>query len=271
MSKSQPLVSVIMPIYNCENYLDTSLGSIIGQTYKNLEIIAIDDCSTDKSWDIIQKFAKKDSRIRALRNEENLRLTKTLNKAIRHSTGVYIARMDGDDERVADSIEKQVAFLEEHPEVVVVGGAAEICDSSMNKLNYRKYETTDIEIRKKIFRHSPYAHGAIVVRKNALDNPPYQIDWAEDYDLYFRLGRRGKMANLEEVVYRLRTHSVSISQSKQRFMEKVTLYLRIKAVMEYGYEMTFGDKVYFILQYLTMYLMTPKFRFWLFNKMRSSK
>jgi glycosyltransferase involved in cell wall biosynthesis len=266
----EPLVSVIMPVYNYEEYLNTSIESIINQTYRNLEIIIVDDRSTDGSWAVIQNYAKIDKRIKPLRNKQNLRLTKTLNVAIKHSRGKYLARMDGDDARIVDSIQAEVEFLESHPDVVMVGGAVEICDDQLRRLNDRFYPVDDDSIRHKIFRYSPFCHASIVMRAGVLGENPYQVDWAEDYDLYFRLGRVGKLANLNQVVYKVRTHKHSISQAKQRLQEKMTLRLRLKAVREYGYKMSLSDMLYLIAQASSMYMMPPRFRFWLFNKIRSS-
>lgn len=268
--EKQPLVSVIMPAYNCEDYIADALQSIIDQTYKNLEIIVVDDASTDGTWTMIQALAKQDKRIVALQNPQNLKIVGTLNRAVNRSKGKYLARMDGDDIREPDSINREVAFLEKHPDVVVVGGAAEFCDQQMNTLNKRAYPTSDQAIRSKIFRYSPFCHASIVIRAEAAGKDPYQYNWAEDYDLYFRLAQKGKMANLPDVLYRVRTHKASVSRSKTRYQEKLTLYIRLKAVMEYGFSMTFSDKAYFAAQLATMYLMPSGFRFWLFNKLRAS-
>lgn len=269
MAATQPLVSVIMPVYNCEQYLEEALTSVIKQTYKNLEIIAVDDCSTDNSWKLLQDFAKQDKRIKAFRNKENLKIVGTLNFAISKSKGEYLARMDGDDRRELKSIAQQVAFLQKHPDTVMVGGAVSFCDEHMNRLNDRAYPTTDVEIRQKLFRYSPFCHASLVIRADAVEPNPYKLNWAEDYDLYFRLAKKGKMANLDNVVYHVRTHKESVSRSKTRYQEKLTLYIRLKAVFEYGYTMSASDKFYMFAQALTMYLMPSGFRFWLFNKLRA--
>lgn len=266
-----PLVSVIMPAYNCENYVEQALESLLRQTYTNLEIIIVDDCSTDNTWGVIQSVAKKDSRIKAYQNKVNSHIVKTLNFAIEKTSGEYLARMDSDDERLPDSIALQVEYLEKHPDVVVVGGFSELCDEHMNVLNLREYPTEDAQIRKKIFRFSPFTHACIVMRKSAIPSPAYDVnfDCAEDYNLYFNLAKKGKLANIPTVVYKIRTHKKSISRTRARHQENLTLYIRLKAVFEYGYTMQKTDKIYFACQLLTMYLMSPSFRFWLFNKIRT--
>ena len=119
-------VSVLMGIYNCADTLAESIESILNQTHSNIEFIMCDDGSTDNTYEIANKYAKKDSRIVLLRNEQNITLGPTLNKCLEHATGKYCARMDGDDVSVPDRFEKQVAFLESHPEFDAVGSFMQI-------------------------------------------------------------------------------------------------------------------------------------------------
>jgi len=270
-ANTEPLVSVLIPAYNCEAYIEDAIMSIVDQTYKTLEIIVIDDGSTDATWEIITKLAATDARIRPLRNKVNLRIVGTLNHGVTESKGKYIARMDGDDIREKTSIEKQVAFLEKNPECVVVGGAIDVCDGDMNVLNHRDYPLDDKAVRAKMFRFNPFAHPAVVIRRTAFENEAYELNWAEDYDIWFRLGNIGTLANLPMTVLRLRTHLASVSQSKISYQENLTLYIRLKAVFEYGYKMTTGDKLYFAAQLGSKWLIPARFRFWLFNKLRSKK
>lgn len=268
---SKPLVSVIIPAYNVAAYIEESVNSILDQTYKNIEVIAIDDGSNDDTYGILTRLAARDSRLVVVRNDTNLKIVGTLNKAIDMCHGEYIARMDGDDYKYPDAIEAQLRYMHENPEVVLLGGAIDVCDSDMNIINRRLYPLDDQEIRSKIFRYNPFAHPAIFIRKSALDSERYELNWAEDYDLYFRLGKIGKMANLPQSVLKLRTHRASVSQSKLSYQEDLTLYIRLKAVFEYGYTMSLADKVYFTAQFVSKLVMPTRFRFWLFNKLRSAK
>jgi len=115
------LVSVLIPCYNCEEYVEEAVMSIIKQTYPNLEILVIDDGSTDNTGNILKILAKEDPRIIYIKNEENLKLIATLNKGLNLCKGKYIARMDADDISLPTRIEKQVNFLEAHPEIGIVG------------------------------------------------------------------------------------------------------------------------------------------------------
>ena len=128
MIEKNPLVSVIIPCYNAEKYVESSIRSIMSQTYRNLEIIITDDCSTDGTFEILQKLVKEDSRIKLYKNEINLKIVKTLNNMIEVSLGKYIARMDADDISLPKRIEKQVAFLEQNTDISFLGTNAVLID-----------------------------------------------------------------------------------------------------------------------------------------------
>jgi glycosyltransferase involved in cell wall biosynthesis len=121
-----PRISVVMSVYNGEKYLRQAIESILQQTYTDFEFIIIDDGSTDSSREIIQSYD--DKRIRLVINEQNIGLTKSLNKGIRLAKGEFIARMDADDISLPQRFEKQVAYLDSHPEVGVLGTYANIID-----------------------------------------------------------------------------------------------------------------------------------------------
>lgn len=261
-----------MPAHNCEDYIESAIGSILNQTYKNLELVVVDDYSSDTTGQVIDRLAKKDKRVRAFHNKRNIKQTRTRNFAINQAKGKFITLMDADDFRHPESLEKQLHFLLAHPDVVAVGTAAEICDEKMKRLNDRVYPLENSEIRRTFFRYSPFCLASIMVRVELLGPETYDpsMEPAEDIDLMMRLGAKGKLANLPEVLYSVRTHKHSVTQRGARIMEKNTFRARRKAVREYGYKMTLLDRIYNAIQYLSMYLMPPRFRFWLFNKLRSS-
>lgn len=269
MAKNNPLVSVIIPCFNVAATVEEAVDSILSQTYENIEVIVVDDGSTDDTYAILCSLKDRDDRVTVLKNTENMKIVGTLNRGIDHSSGLYIARMDGDDYKYPDAIEKQVRFMEDNPKVSIVGGSIEICDADMRVLHKREYPLSDADVRKKMFRYSPFAHPAVMIRAAALDDERYELNWAEDYDLYFRLGIKGEFANLKDCLLRLRTHRGSVSQSKLRYQEGLTMYIRLKAVYEYGYSMSGSDKAYMAIQYITQFLMPAGFRFWLFSKLRS--
>lgn len=266
-----PRISVLMPVYNCENYLHTAIRSILDQTFKNFEFVIVDDRSTDGSWRIIKEYAKKDQRIVAVRNKKHLRTTKTLNRGLRLIKSKYVVRMDADDWSYLNRLQKQFEFMEKHPEVGVSGGAIEVCNSNLKVLNMRKYPLSDTALRKIIFRYSPFAHPATIWRRLLLERVGgynENIPLSQDYELYFRVGKICKFANLPDILLKLRVHNDSDSIIRGRYQEQYAIYTRIKAFLEFDYNMTFRDKVYTFLQILSMVVIPPKIKFWLFNFLR---
>jgi len=265
-------VTVLMPAYNAEKHLEAAIESILDQTFKDFEFLVIDDGSKDKTWKIIQEYAKTDKRIIPIRNDKNLKLAGVFNQGVHLAHGEYIARMDSDDWSYPTRLEKQFKFMENNPEVVIVGSSVDICHENLEKIYTRNYGANDSEIRKKIFRYSPFCHPAVMVRKNPLQscggyNPLLIL--GEDYDIYFRLGKKGKFANLPETLMKLRLHDYSTFRQNLKLVQRNTLYVRLKAVVEYEYKMSFIDKIIFIGQYLTFMIVPQKYLMRLFNCMRN--
>ncbi len=270
----RPKVSVIMPVYNAEHFLPEAIESILKQTFTAWEFIIIDDGSTDASWKIIREYARAEPRIVALRNGQNLRISRTLNRGLQTARGQYIARMDADDISALDRLEKQVAYMDQHPEVGVCGGKMQMINAAGAVIGQRPYYLTDSEIRRRIFRYSPFAHPTIIMRKAVLEKCGYYdpaFDYAEDYELYFRVGRIATFGNLPDVTLRYRVLPRSTTSSVTKKMELKTLAARKKAVKEYGYCMTRGDRIYLLLQYISVYTMPYAFKIWLFNQLASQR
>lgn len=274
MSKKKPLVSVVMPAYNSEKYISEAIESILNQTFKDFEFIIIDDASTDKTWDIIQDYAKRDARIVSLKNDSNLRISFTLNKGVLIARGKYVARMDADDWSYPDRLGKQVEVLEKNPETVICGGSIDVANIDMQHLNYRRYPLTDRKVRFAMFIYNPFAHPCVMyrldaIKKAGLYNVYYLV--AEDYDLYFRLGNIGKFANIPDLLLRLRVHKKSSSQSYLRKQELITILVRFKAYVVYGYPLSFFTFVYTVAQLIGVFVIPSSIKFRLFNFLRSSR
>jgi len=278
MIKYKPMrkieASVLLPVYNGEKFLSESIESILNQTFKNFELLIVDDGSTDKSWEIVKSYEKLDKRITAIRNKKNLRISAALNKGLRIAKGKYIIRMDADDWSYPNRFEKQYRFMEEHSEIGVSGGAIEVCNDEFKIINRRDYPLSDNKVRKIIFRYSPFAHPATIWRKEAMKRAGgynLNIPLSQDYDLYFRMGKISKFGNLRDVLLKLRTHDDSSSVVRGKFQEQYAIYSRIKAFLEYNYDMSFSDKLYTFIQMISMVVIPPKIKFWLFNFLRRTK
>lgn len=270
ITKNSPLVSVVMPVYNCQLYLSLAIKSILAQTYKNFEFIIIDDASIDAAPKILNDFNKIDKRIILLKNKTNLGVTKSLNIGVSKAKGKYIIRMDADDWSYPERFELQVALMEKNPTVSVSGSYIEICNSKLETIYLRKYHLSDKAIRKHIFRYSPFAHPATIWRTNILKKERYNemLTTCQDYELYFRVGKFGKFLNLDKPLLKLRLHDRSMSASQNDLQWKNTVLIRLHAVLMLGYQMSKVDKIYVFLQEVCTTLLPVKLRFILFNFIR---
>ena len=266
-----PKVSVLMPNYNCESYLSEAIESILSQSFTGFEFIIIDDGSTDSSWEIIQKYARQDTRIVAIKNAENLWISGNRNKLLELAQWKYIIWQDSDDISFDYRIQKQYEYMESHPEVWASWGGLQFFDESWD-LSTRLYKLEDSEIRKTIFKFSPFSQWAGIYRTDIVKEAwgyDETIPTAEDLDLSFRIGRTMKFWNIPEVVLKYRQHN-SDTHRNLKLMELNTLKIRWKNHKTSYYSMTFWDKVYNILQYISIYIIPSKLKITLFNLIRNS-
>ena len=217
---STPLVTVLMPCYNAEKYINAAIESIVQQTYKNLQILLLEDGSTDSTFEICQQWSRKDERIKLIRNEKNLGLIKTLNNGITHSNSPFIARMDADDISALSRIEKQVNFLLQNDQIGIVGSKSSRIDFKGNitaeegNVTYLSSETLSISC----FFTQPFFHGSILIRTQLLKENQYSEVYkhSEDFELWLRLNSKGiKFQNLNEILYYYRVNPEGVSISNE--------------------------------------------------------
>lgn len=214
----ETLISVIMSVHNGEAYLKPAIESILSQTFIDFEFIIIDDCSTDDSLKIIQSYT--DPRIVIIKNETNIGLTKSLNKALAVSKGVYVARMDADDVSLPDRLRIEKTFLDTNPDIVCVGSSVMITDKHGTLLS-TKYPPQKPELLKfYLMVKNQMIHPSVMFRKDAiLAQGGYDetIRFTQDYALWSRLlHARYKFSNIHEPLIRYRSHDTSITQGKNK-------------------------------------------------------
>lgn len=230
-----PLVSVLMGIYNCADTLEEAVKCIINQTYKNWELIMCDDCSSDDTYKKACEIAEKDSRIIVIKNEKNLTLAPTLNNCLAVANGEYCARMDGDDVCDYTRFEKEVEFLNKHPEYAVVSSNMKLYDENgiYGEIKYPEYP------QKEHFAHfSPICHAGSMSRTSVLRklngySTDKSVERIEDYDLWIRLYKAGyKAYGIQEPLYSMREGRNAIMRKKFRF--RITEFnLRKQAYKEF--------------------------------------
>jgi len=209
---SNPLVSVLMPVYNGELYLNEAIKSILQQTYSNFEFLIINDGSTDKSEHIVQSF--NDPRIVYVNNEQNMGLIKTLNKGLDLVKGTYIARMDCDDISLPLRIEKQISFLENNTSYGLCG--TQFCSLKNGKLLRKSLPCTNEDLKSWLLFKSPIAHPTVMLRSDVIKNNNFQYSQefpsAEDFHLWTEFAKISKLANLPDVLLLYRIHRHQITQ-----------------------------------------------------------
>lgn len=225
--KTTPLISVMMGVYNCASTVEEAVQSIIAQTITDWELIICEDCSSDNTWEVVQRLAEQEPRIVLIRNEHNMGLAPTLNNCLRIARGTYTARMDGDDVCAPDRFEKELAVLENDPNCAVVSCDMLSYDAEgvYGRSNYpEKPEKTDF------FRMSPFCHAGCMMRKSVLAelggyNESDSVLRFEDYDLWYRLYKAGYYGrNLSEPLYSMRDDRNAFRRRKLKYRLNVSRF-----------------------------------------------
>ena len=224
------LVSVIMTNYNTpEKYLREALDSILNQTYTYFEFIIVDDGSTDNSLSVIESYA--DSRIIVLKNDENIGLTKSLNKALEICKGEYVARMDSDDISECERFEKQVTYLKNHQDVIVCGTWAKLIgdwrETHTNEFIKRTIPDRETFSIMQLFANNPnIVHPTAMFSRRNLIAYDIRYDekyiYAQDYKMWKTCNDCAKCANVPEVLLKYRVHGNAISSSKKSIQKDCT-------------------------------------------------
>jgi len=233
MSDKNPKVSVIMPVYNQEKFLKESIDSILNQTFKDFELIIINDGSTDQTSKILKQYVRKDLRIKIF-FQKNQGCTKSLNYGIRQARGKYIARQDADDISLSKRLEKQVEFLERNKNIGLLGCFAQVIDEQGNKKQkiLGQY-TIDKDLKRYSFWSNRFCHSTIMIIKELLHKINGYDDYfvySQDTDLYFRLMPYTQFANLKEVFLLYREHEDSVSKIKKKEQERFAQEARKRAI-----------------------------------------
>ncbi len=227
------LVSVIMPVYNSQNYLTDAIESVLNQTYKNFEFIIIDDYSTDRSWEIIKKYSDNDKRIKKFRNKKNLGIAKTRNKGFKlvKKNSKYYAIFDSDDILTPNRIEEQVKFLEKNENYALIGSHIIIIDNDGKEIGIRRYKTNNLDIKKRMFFYNPIAQSAVMIRASVLEEVGYydeNYSGCEDYDLWLRVAEKYKIANINKPLVKYRISPTQFKTTRLKETLRMTINIQKK-------------------------------------------
>jgi len=204
-SLNNPLVSVVLPVYNCEDHIAEAIQSILSQTYQNFEFIIVDDASTDNTNNILKQYTDTDQRLHLIVNPVNLRQTESITIACKMAKGKYIAVMNADDIALSMRFDKQVRFLEENHDFGLVGSWTDTIDENGIILGQWKTSPSHEELMWDMLFGAGFAHSSVMMRNDLLKGVGYYTTiQSEDYDLWRRLSRISKIANIPEVLQQKR-------------------------------------------------------------------
>lgn len=230
---NNPVISVVMSVYNGEKYLDEAIESILNQTYKDFEFIIINDGSTDKSLEIIKKYENQDERV-VLISRENRGLITSLNEGIEKAKGKYIARMDADDISLPQRFEKQVEFMKKNLDVGVCGSWVEVFGEN-RKDTLWKMQSIDEELKPRLLFSVTFAHPSVMMRKELLEKYGLkykeQYKHAEDYKFWLDFSKHTKFANIPKKLFRYRYLETSVSRTADNAKDEQR-YKTIKSIFE---------------------------------------
>lgn len=260
MKQKAPLVSVIIPVKNAGEFVGAAIQSIIDQTYKNWEMVVVDDGSTDETGKILKKFAKKDKRITIITHKESKGIGASLNRALTKTKGKYIARMDGDDISLSNRLATQVSILQKHPQIVAVGGQAEMIDGEGEIFAYKHFPTDAKTLRDMIMWMVPIQHPVMMAKAEVYKKCRYDETFitAEDVELFMQLLQYGELGNVPQVVYKYRKADTSNGYHNLKQTFYLTLLGRYRGIVEHGYRPSIKGVMLSLVQLIVVSLLPAK-------------
>jgi glycosyltransferase involved in cell wall biosynthesis len=218
---SRPLVSVLLPVYNCERFLEAAIRSVLQQSLPDFELLVLNDGSKDRSREIAERVAKGDDRVHVL-SFDNRGIVRTLNDGLERSRGELIARMDADDLALPLRFERQVAYLASHSDVVALGTHAVMIDPDGDPIcpwvvQLESHEEIDRRLLGKT-GGGTIVHPTVMIRRDvlvAVGGYRIECQWAEDLDLFLRLAEVGRLANLPDILLQYRQHFSSVGVTRR--------------------------------------------------------
>ena len=232
-------LTIVMSVRNQAGSLEPAVNSILKQTFKDFQLIIVDDASTDETEEILTSLTGKDKRIKVINNRYQLGLTKSLNKALKEAKTQYVARMDGDDISLPQRLEEQVNFLDRHPQVGILGTAVHLINDQGKQIGLKRHPLDHKTIYKAILSYCPFIHPTLMFRRSALltiGDYNQEFLFAQDYEIALRMLSQFKGANLPQPLLDYRVDSrLAISMEHLKEQEWLALKARFLALRHYGY------------------------------------
>lgn len=238
MNDSKPLISILLPVHNAEKYLSDCLNSLLNQTYKDIEIVAIDDKSSDKSYKILNQFKKKDKRIRVYKNIKRYGLAVTLNRLVNKTKGNYIAFMDTNDISSLNRLKKQYKFLIANPGIVAVGSQCTFINDHDKKIGKSDFPLYHYQIYENPLHGISLQFETVLINKTILPKDVLKFNVNSHpfiySDIFMKLLPFGKFANMEDFLhYHRNDPKIYLSDLKRNIFQLIKLWLRSTSLYDY--------------------------------------
>lgn len=245
-----------MPVYNSEEYLEESIDSIIKQSFKDFELLIVDDGSTDKSVSMIQEYEKKDKRVKFLINRHEKGIAGALNTGMENAKGIYFARADADDINIPLRLEKQFNFLEKHKDIYLLGGGYAPFNKNGHRIDIIR-SSSSLEIAWRFISDTYLCHPTVMFRRVLFDEfGGYPNVVTEDYNYFSNIVKKYKCSNLKEILINYREHESNYSFSYAEKIKENSKKIYTENYLFYGGNERYIDKFY---NFQVFNKLSPKF------------
>lgn len=211
-----PTVSIVLPVYNDDEHVDTSIESVLMQSFESVELLVIDDGSTDATRQRLEEYSS-DPRLTVVRHVENQGLPTALNTGLGHATGTYVMRQDADDRSLPGRLQAQCNYLSANPDIAAVTSGVEVIDDNGNVLHTL---TGPVDPAAQLQSQNSIIHGATMLRREVLEEVGGYDEFfrfCQDYDLWVRLHRAGhRIRTIQRPMYQLRREAELLTVDRRR-------------------------------------------------------
>ena len=238
MNNPKPLISILLPVHNAEKFLPECLNSLLNQSYRNIEVIAIDDKSSDKSYRVLNQFKKKDKRMRVYKNVKRYGIAITLNRLVKKTKGSYVAFMDTNDISSPNRIKKQLKFLIDNPGIVAVGSQCTFINDNDKKIGKSDFPPYHDLIAQNPLHGISMQFETVLINKLILPKDVLRFNTNSKpfvySDLFMKLLPFGKFANMEDFLhYHRNDPKIYLSDVKRNIISLIKLWLRSTSLYDY--------------------------------------
>ncbi len=253
-----------MPVYNGEKYCREAIESILSQTYRHFEFLIVDDCSTDNTWKIIEEYRiQNPDIIKTIKLSKRVGAYAAANKAFLYAKGDFIAPMDSDDISHPKRLEKQIEFMHENPEIIILGVQAQVINSKGDIIGNKNVPLIHQDIYNEFGVINPIIHPSCLIRRNLLPNKKriYENKFGvnSDYYTFFKWLNYGEFANLPIFLLKYRIHegNSSFKKPKEKFIN--SLKIRLKAIAEFKFKISITAILLMLIQSIIVLLLPEKY------------